>query len=386
MGRSLRCMISWLEHHSGWLLGVGLVAAIWVNARQWQKDRRAALRLYKQRNELPISLPSNIPLPRVSLLIPAWNEAAHLPSCLSSIIALRYPEKEVIICAGGKDGTLEIARRYAGRGVIAIEQAPGEGKQSALQRCFECSTGEIIFLTDADSLLDDECFELTVAPIITGSEIATTGSRQPLTDQRHLPLVTFQWADHLYQECTLPDYINAMFGVNAAIHRNALEKSGAFTGHASIGTDLYLAHRLMDAGFRIRYIRHSRVQTEYKADPFSYVRQQSRWFRNRFVYGMRDCALGDVFSQLRAGLAAFFMLTAPMFGFGFRILWVLWLAAFTHLSLSHARLTIYAYLVGEKTFIPYKHKLDFFRCMVIGWFALALGLGDSFIPNRRNNW
>ncbi len=387
MGRSLRRLIARLERRSGWLLVLGLAAAVLVNARQWRKDRQTALRLRAQRSAPPPVLTQKAPLPRVSLLIPAWNEAVHLAACLHSILAMRYPEKEVVVCAGGRDGTLDIARQFTGPGVIVFEQIPGEGKQRALQRCFERSTGEIIFLTDADSCLDDECFERTLAPVANGREAAATGSRQPLAEQRRIPLVAFQWANHLYQEGSLPDYVNILFGINAAVCRDALEKAGAFNGQAPIGTDLHLAHRLTDSGFRIRLIRHSRVQTEYQANPSAYIRQQSRWFRNRFLYGLRDRAWGDVIGHLRAGLAAAFMLVGPLAAvFDCKLMFVPWLSALVHLILAQARLAFFARLVGVDLLTPISKAFAIIPCMAAGWLAQAGGLIDSLIPARRGKW
>src|SRR6266545_682146 len=51
--------------------------------------------------------------PSVSVLLPAWNEAVMLRRCLDSILAIDWPKLEVVLCAGGNDGTLEIANRYA---------------------------------------------------------------------------------------------------------------------------------------------------------------------------------------------------------------------------------------------------------------------------------
>ena len=387
MGRNISRLMAWLERRSGWLLGLGLAAAVWVNARQWRLDRQAAQRLNEASEATTPLRPPTEALPRVSLLIPAWNEAEHLEACLRSVLALRYPNKEAVVCAGGEDGTLYIARRFIGPGVTVMEQLSGEGKQPALQRCFEHSSGEIIFLTDADCRLEDDCFERTLAPIVNGLEVATTGSRRPFEDQQNQALVAFQWADHLYQEGHLPDYIHALFGINAAIRRDVLEKAGAFTAQAAIGTDLHLAHRLMAFGYRIRYVRDSRVYTDYLSDPSAYIRQQSRWFRNRFLYGLRDRAWGDVLSHLRAGLAAVFMLGAPLAGgLGSRLLWRLWIAAASHLALSQVRLACYAHLSGALHIKPFWRYFSFIPYMVVGWVAIANGLLESLIPMKREKW
>ena len=128
----------------------------------------------------PVDWPA---LPPVSILVAAWNEAARIDGHIESFRALRYPRKELVLCAGGDDGTYERACRHAGPAVIVLRQEPGEGKQRALARAFAETRGEIIFLTDADCLLTDEAFERTLRPVAIGEEQAATGGLRPLDGQ-----------------------------------------------------------------------------------------------------------------------------------------------------------------------------------------------------------
>ena len=114
-------------------------------------------------------------LPLVSVLVAAWNEAAHINRHIESFLALRYPNKELVLCAGGNDGTLDLAYACAGPQVELLPQAPGEGKQRALARSFHQARGEVIFLTDADCELADEPFERTLWPVIGYGEQVATG-------------------------------------------------------------------------------------------------------------------------------------------------------------------------------------------------------------------
>ena len=184
-------------------------------AWKWAKDRRR-LRQLAQSPEPAYDIQET---PKVSILLPAWNEAGSLASCIESILSLRYPEKELVVCAGGRDATLEIARRFEPRGVIVLEQAPGEGKQGALRRSFERSGGEIIFLTDADCILDDETFERTLSAGGGGREVAAGGAWRPFDRQLDHPFVLYQWSHHLYREIWMPEYTPSLDGRNAAIRR-----------------------------------------------------------------------------------------------------------------------------------------------------------------------
>ena len=332
------------------------------------------------------STPFGDSAPRVSILLPAWNEAEYIQDCLASIGRLRYPDVELVVCAGGPDGTLERARRAAPPGAVILEQQPGEGKQRALQRCLERATGAVIFLTDADCVLDDETFERTLSPILRGEEVATTGSRRPLESQRDHPLVAYQWSHHLWMQRTMPRYVETLDGVNAAVRRDVLERVGGFRMPAPIGTDYILSRQLRDAGYRIRFVPESRVQTAYCTTLAEYLRQRSRWFRNRFLYGLRDRNWREVGGHLWAALTGLGMLAVPLTGgLGCSLLWGLWLAALAYLVLSQVRFTLGARREGLRLPHPWQYGL-FLAYMVVGWVASVRGLVESLLPGRRWRW
>jgi len=178
---------------------------------------------------------------KVSVLVAAWNEADAIDRCIKSITSLSYHHKELVVCAGGDDGTYDSARQHENGSVRVLKQAPREGKQRALRRCLTASTGEIIFLTDADCVLTDEVFEATLEPILDGREVAATGSYEPLAEQRDLPLVTYQWAIQLYGRIHADAYSAGLLGANCAVRRADLERSGRFAAEAPPGPDSALA-------------------------------------------------------------------------------------------------------------------------------------------------
>ncbi len=95
--------------------------------------------------------------PRVSILFAARDEAAKLPEALASLLALDYPNYEVIaVDDRSEDATLEIlndfARRDARLKVAHIAELPQGwlGKPHALERAYRESSGEWLVFTDAD--------------------------------------------------------------------------------------------------------------------------------------------------------------------------------------------------------------------------------------------
>jgi hypothetical protein len=382
LGSSVGGLYAAAERRAGWLLVSGLAAATLWNLRQWRRDRR---RLAQLEHEKPVAYDLD-GTPRVSILVPAWKEAGTIGPCIESILGLRYPDVELIVCAGGDDGTLDIARRYEGSRVIVLEQTSGEGKQGALRRCYAQSTGEVIFLTDADCLLDDASFERTLVPVIAGGENAATGSWRPLDRQRDQPFVQYQWSHHVYRELWMPPYAPALDGRNAAVKRPALEQVGAFEIPAPVGTDLALSRQLRAASHSVRFVRESRVQTEYPETLGDYRRQLSRWFRNPLVHDKGWLTSPSARSHLWAGLAATVLVVAPLPALFSGLLRNLWIGSVLHLLLAQLRThAVMRHMMGDQA-AP-SQPLRSCRYLPVGWALMAESLWSFlFCPGKERQW
>lgn len=324
--------------------------------------------------------------PLVSVLLPAWNEASLLGECLRSILSLRYPHKQVILCAGGPDGSFDIARRFESSDVIVLEQSPGEGKQAALRKCYTHAIGEIIYLVDADCLVDDETFEGVLHPLLEEGEEVATGSWRPLNCQLGNPRVQFQWSHHKQREEGLPAYVDTLDGRNTAIWRSALQRAGGFGCAAPIGTDYVLSRQLIQLGCKIRFVRQAGVQTEYPEAARDYLLQQSRWLRNRLVIGFLFQRWGDVIAYMRAVIVGVFMLLGPLWWIRRGWLRIIWAVTGLHLIVDQVRQ--YLDLIQVEQIQPDHRRflIQMLPNLVLGWFALAFGLIEALSPRRRWRW
>ncbi|HEV2305840.1 MAG TPA: glycosyltransferase family 2 protein, partial [Candidatus Acidoferrales bacterium] len=95
--------------------------------------------------------------PRISILLAARDEAEKLPAALASLLALHYPNYEVIaVDDRSTDATGKILDDFAGRDarlkVIHVTELPRGwlGKPHALEAAYKQSTGEWLVFTDAD--------------------------------------------------------------------------------------------------------------------------------------------------------------------------------------------------------------------------------------------
>jgi cellulose synthase/poly-beta-1,6-N-acetylglucosamine synthase-like glycosyltransferase len=351
--------------------------------RQWK-------RLSTQRsNQSEGTLPQLSPLtkyPRVSLLIPAWNESRYISQCLRSALRLGYPNKEIITCAGGQDDTYQIAKTFELQGVAVLEQTPGMGKQKALRRSFEQSSGEIIYLTDADCLLEDAGFEATIAPILAGEEQVSSGYFEPFPSERSNLLVEYQWRQHAQWQHDHSIYATTLDGRNSAIKREVLDAVQGFTSPAPIGTDYTLSKLITSRGYRIRSLPHSRVKTHYPGTIPGYLRQLSRWFRNRLVLGLRYQAWDDVLTSLRAGGSACILLGMPLLGwFGSPLLFSLWLLAACRVVLQNWLVISYHRPQGEMPISPFGLKMAVL-CTPLNLLGMVRGVLQSLLPGADRNW
>lgn len=317
---------------------LSLLGVILYNWRRWRQDEA----FLAQKGKPPPWPPPHRwrTLPPVSVLVAAWNEAENVERHIHSFLALRYPHKELILCAGGPDGTYALSRRYKGPQVTILRQRYGEGKQRALARCFSLARGDIVFLTDADCFLDDEVFERTLYPVATGEEEVCSGSSRPLAQQMNNPFVVSQAASHLYTSLHKPEYVSGLLGRNCALRRMLLQASCGLEAFAPAGTDYVLAKEVLNCGARIRAVPHSRIRTRYPDSAKRYVRQQRRWLRSVAVHGWRYGAKHEMCTSLRTSLTGAIMLLLPLVGFQARP----WLLRVWSLLLLQALLARLRYL------------------------------------------
>ncbi|MCI0571976.1 MAG: glycosyltransferase, partial [Myxococcaceae bacterium] len=108
--------------------------------------------------------------PRVSLVMPARNEEAHLASALQTKLSDTYPELELVLVDDrSTDGTGAVANAFARSEprlqVVHVEQLPEGwlGKVNAMQRGLESASGTWVLFSDADVHLASGTLERIVA-------------------------------------------------------------------------------------------------------------------------------------------------------------------------------------------------------------------------------
>lgn len=366
---------------SGKILVAGLAGLAFYHWRGWQGDKK----WLAQEQLIPGPVKLNR-YPRVSVLVAAWNEEDAIEAHLNSFLALNYPDIELIVCAGGPDRTFELAQTFNKPGLQVLQQHPGEGKQAALARCLPLATGEIIYLTDADCLYEDETLLRLLDPLVNEAEQAVTGASRPLDEQLDRLIPAYLWAADTVAGRRSPRYVKGLLGRNSALWRNCLEEAGGLDFYAPSGTDYQLARRLLAHKVAIRYVKTSVIASRYPQTPGQYRRKQARWLRNLLYYGPRYGATEDVRATLKTIGLGNFMLALPLAAF---ILGPLGLVSWL-LLVNQAVLARWRYLAFTAGL--YRRKISgrllagAIPMTLLDFVVWSQPIFDLMIKNRRERW
>ncbi len=122
--------------------------------------------LVTERKSRPAMRVEKKALPKVSVLVSAYNEESNIKAKIQNLLQLEFPQDrlEIVIGVdGATDKTYEVASAFSGRNLIVINFPVRRGKIAVLNDLVAKSNGEILIFTDADVELD----KLSVMNLIT---------------------------------------------------------------------------------------------------------------------------------------------------------------------------------------------------------------------------
>ena len=220
-------------------------------------------------------------LPDVSVVIPAYNEAAGIAATIRSMVTNRYRGRiEVIVVDDGStDGTAAIARNLRIPYVRVISQ-PNSGKPGALNRGIAEAHSGILILVDGDTIFQADTIGRLIAPMAAADVGAVSGNtkvgnrRGFLGGWQHLEYVMgFNLDRRLFD---LLGTIPTVPGAIGAFRRAALAAvGGVSTDTLAEDTDLTMA--LCRSPWRVVYAPDAIAWTEAPSSLRQLWRQRYRW-------------------------------------------------------------------------------------------------------------
>jgi glycosyltransferase involved in cell wall biosynthesis len=123
---------------------------------------------------------------RLSIVVPCYNEARTLRTCLKRILAVQdeaHPLEIIVVDDASTDDSLAIAREVAAQhsDVTVLRHEINQGKGAALRTGIRKATGDIVAIQDADLEYDPRDLKRMIAPIREDRADVVLGTRFTLS-------------------------------------------------------------------------------------------------------------------------------------------------------------------------------------------------------------
>jgi cellulose synthase/poly-beta-1,6-N-acetylglucosamine synthase-like glycosyltransferase/peptidoglycan/xylan/chitin deacetylase (PgdA/CDA1 family) len=219
--------------------------------------------------------------PAVSVVMPAYNEAAGIAAAVRSIAASDYPgDLEVLVVDDGSTDTTAAIVTSLGLGHVSVIRQANAGKAAALNVGIARARHGTLVLVDADTVLEPKALHRLLQPLRDPGVGAVSGNAK-VANRRGL-INCWQHVEYVIScsvERRMFDVLECMPCVPGAIgayRREALESVGGLS-HETLAEDTDLTMGIQRAGWRVRYQADARGWTEVPATMRDLWRQRYRW-------------------------------------------------------------------------------------------------------------
>lgn len=131
----------------------------------------------------PLEIDGVTDWPKVSVIIPAFNEGPMVERSIRSVALSAYPPERleiIVVDDGSRDDTffhMQHLRREFPQLVRLVRFAGNKGKRAALRAGFEAASGEILVTIDSDSTVEPSTVREMVVPFLADEAIGAVAGR-----------------------------------------------------------------------------------------------------------------------------------------------------------------------------------------------------------------
>lgn len=261
--------------------------------------------------------------PKVSVIVPAYNEEKVVKKTLESMIETQYPRKEIIfVDDGSTDETLDIAKQFKDE-IIVLHKENG-GKASALNYGLVYAKGEIVVVVDADTIIGRNSLKEIVKGFEVSEHVAAVAGNIKVRNR-------VNWIT----KCQALEYltgiqvirrafdrfgsITVVPGALGAFRKSCISGTGAY-GKETIVEDFDQTIKLLKSGLITQGSVKAVAYTEAPVTLTDFAKQRKRWYRGNIQVLKRhsDALTNPRFGYLqKLALPYLFlgMLITPIIGF-----------------------------------------------------------------------
>jgi poly-beta-1,6-N-acetyl-D-glucosamine synthase len=222
--------------------------------------------------------------PGVSVLIPAYNEARVIGSCVRAALAVDYPALEVLVLDDGStDDTESVALEAAGEdGRCRVLRDPvNRGKADRLNAGLRQSRHELVAVTDADTHVHPQALKLLVARMCRSPIVAAVAGAPHVTNRGRL-LLAMQVLEAaaiiglIRRTQSLTGRVGVVAGVVGLFRRDRVLAVGGYDPRMAT-EDIDLTWKLLLAGWQTVYEPRALVGMQVPSTLRALWAQRTRW-------------------------------------------------------------------------------------------------------------
>jgi glycosyltransferase involved in cell wall biosynthesis len=219
-------------------------------------------------------------MPAVSVIMPAYNAGAYLPTAVDSVLRQTFADLElVIVDDGSSDPTPEIARAYAKRDArVRVLRQPHAGPGPARNAAFRAAAGRLFAFLDSDDEWDDTFLAEHVAVLSARPDVdVVIGNARNRGGARHGRPARLVRGDGL--PITLAEILadeTSLF-IMVVFRREVVEAVGGFDPAMFTNEEYEMWIRAALAGFT--FTRHAKPLGWYSHRPDSLSASPTRMLR-----------------------------------------------------------------------------------------------------------
>ena len=258
------------------VLGLGRLVFMYVLVGKERKKERA----------LEASL-ANMPAqqPKVTIIVPAYNEEVDAVSSLENLLNQDYPNYDIVfVDDGSKDNTYNKVKTALGTNEkIHIYTKPNGGKASALNFGIAHTDAEFVVCIDADTKLRSNAVSMLMRHFFADKEgrvgavagsVKVGNTVNVLTKWQAIEYTTSQNFDRMAYAAI--NAITVVPGAIGAFRRKAILDAGGLTTD-TLAEDCDLTIRVNKAGYRVENENGAIALTEAPEKLGQFIKQRTRW-------------------------------------------------------------------------------------------------------------
>ncbi|WP_332649056.1 glycosyltransferase [Lysinibacillus sp. 54212] len=220
--------------------------------------------------------------PRVTVIIPVYNEEVVIRRTIRAIMKSDYPITEILIVDDGStDSTAEIVTKiFSFSHKVTLIRKINGGKTSALNLGIQHAIGDIIITIDADTVFQKSTISRLVENFTDSTVAAVSGNckignmMNPITLWQHIEFVTANQLDK--RALDELNCITVVPGSNSAWRKSVIQEVGYYH-HDTLAEDADLTLRILNAGYKIIYEDRAISYEECPETLKDFIQQRIRW-------------------------------------------------------------------------------------------------------------